>query len=225
MMLSRREKTLIVILIIMAIFYGYYLYLYNPLKVKIANLVQENQQLNAVAVLGQQYQPTSEAQLKRNEKMHLFERLNEQVPNLAYVPESISLLEAVAENNNVELLTVDYKDDVKLDNTNPDNKDSWKECDYLINVGGEYQNLLNFLHDIEKSKRIYNIEKATISVKQVLNIDNSIAPESSSNYDGNKLILTLAFKSYYDEITWEGVSNNLDNIKPYAGRNNPFITE
>ncbi|NLB88441.1 MAG: type 4a pilus biogenesis protein PilO [Syntrophomonadaceae bacterium] len=196
--LTKRELILLFALALLFLIYLFYTYLYTPLITNTEKILQENSELEAVTVLVTKLDE-EESKEVLDKKRQEFEELNKKVPEDVYLPETIKELEEMSKKNEVQLVKTQYYFDKENDKDKDEETISYKECLLEIDMVGAYSNLTKFVKALEKAERLYTID----SIK--MNLD-----QAGTN-TGQEIIMTLVFKCYYDNISWDDV-NGKDKI-------------
>lgn len=247
--LSRREKILLGILLILSLIYAYYNLAYKPGKIAREQLLQENRVLKSLTESGESAMvQTSNIEQDITGIAKLGNELMAAVPARARVPETIAFLKKTAFDTHVDLKAINYAAPNKNNSTdkqkNKEKLEKVRILDYNITVQGTYNNLLAFLLKMENTPRLYTISNCQMTAAAKKNDEKALSealqssleteqgappapfpsiPKGSAVYDGNNIKLNLKFSAYYDEETIPGLNAKEDEVPVAAGRINPFI--
>ena len=250
--LSRREKILVGLLLILSLVYAYYNLDFKPNKIASEQLLQENRVLKSLMERGENAKTrTTGIGQEKTRIAQLGNELLVAVPARAMVPETVAFLKRTAFDTRVELKSLNYTAPNKSNNNNTGSQKKKEESekvqalDYNITVQGGYNNLMAFLLRIEKAPRLYTISSCSMTANSKKNDDKAIsealqssmeaepgavepvpltsAPKGSEVYDGNNIKLDLKFSAYYDEEAIPGLTIKEDEVPAAAGRINPFL--
>lgn len=222
MRLSKREKVLLGILLVVGGFYVFYQFEYFPRQVTIDRLKEENTRLNReiVSFIAKEGGLTDINQ----EKRRLNDELDQMVIRLPRSPllaDIVAFLEQSARDSQVKLASVNYKESLPS-KTSLDAKDTnpVKPAQYVnfqLTASGDHAGLLSFLLKIENASRIYNINSGKISLlkrkqpEMAMRSSESesgalgrageatVAEQESLTYDRNNLVIVLDISAYYDQ--------------------------
>ncbi|MDD3268434.1 MAG: hypothetical protein PHX14_03865 [Syntrophomonadaceae bacterium] len=252
MMLSRREKILLTLLLILGLAISYNYLVYQPGQIARKHLIQENGVLISLIERG----TSAKAQnLDINqEKTRIVKAGNElmlQIPSSARVPETVAFLKRTARDTHVNLQSINYainKSKTGMNKNAKANKDILEKVqvlDYNITIQGGYNNLLAFLLKFENAPRLYTINNCRMianaqkfdeaAISEVLTsliedpeaapvpVPLPIMPKGSAIYDGNSIQLNLKFSAYYEEETIPGLNAGEEEVPAASGKINPFL--
>ena len=99
MQLSRREGVLAITFAVFLIIYCFYLYLYNPLIVKTADLIDENNELIMMSLIVDKAENRKDDD-NEDRQRQAFAKFNEKLPERLYLPETIKFIEELSKENN-----------------------------------------------------------------------------------------------------------------------------
>ncbi len=200
MQLTKREGLLLSAFGILLILYLFYVLAYKPLILKTQKLIDENKE---VIKMGYRVEAADKMMADNAESQkQAFAEFSEKVPEKAYLPETIDFLEKLSKDNKVELLMTQYilSEDLLISNI----KEECQECLFEIDLTGSYLNLTKFIRGIEDAPRLYNIESISMTVEEVVEINEEVGEETLV-YNPQVIVMKIIFKSYYDNIGWEGI--------------------
>lgn len=221
MRLTKREGILLSILGVFLIIYLFHTYIYSPLVVERQKLINENKELEAIALLVSNLGEGKSGKILE-EKMQEFERLNKKVPEDDYIPETIKEIEDMSKENRVKLLKTQYFLDEATNETEEGTR--YQECLFEIDVLGSYSNLTKFVRKLEKADRLYTISSIKMTLVQS-NEEDFATSEEIQNYTSNSLIMNLTFKSYYDNISWDDIKGANEIVYKNETPSNPFAVK
>ncbi|MEN6326259.1 MAG: hypothetical protein ABFD18_08645 [Syntrophomonas sp.] len=250
--LSRREKILVGLLLLLSLVYAYYNLAYKPGKIARAQLLQANRVLKSLIERGESAKvQNADIEQEKTGIAKLGNELMVAVPAQARIPETVAFLKKTAFDTHVDLKTINYADPNKNKNNSTNIQKNQKKIekvrilDYNITVQGAYNNLLAFLLKMENAPRLYTISNCQMTTTVKDNDEKTVGealqqssieaeqgaeplplssiPKGSAVNDGNNIKLNLKFSAYYDEETIPGLTTKDDEVPVAAGRINPFI--
>ncbi len=176
MSLTKRELTLLILLLALGITYVYYQYLYRAVEERISILMSENKNLEQNILIQeasyceQRDILSSSAVLREN-----YQQLLWRVPEKPCLPEIIDYLSTASVQNSVQITRFDYKyakDDEMRERTNGQVQlaPTSPETDYdllqlELEAEGEYDNLICFALQIENAPRLFQFSSMSIEPK------------------------------------------------------------
>ncbi len=180
MRLSKREKVLIGILVILGVGYVIDRFMLYPAatchKQLLASEAGLENQLQQLENLTAEYGTERQQELVETN----YRKVLAQIPPSPMVPSIMDFLQSSAADTGVEVVSVSYRDAASLE-TRPaqsnqtTSKTPGQQLDFQMEARGDYGNLVMFVQRIETAPRLYIITK----VKIVLPQDLSIAPAGS----------------------------------------------
>ncbi len=218
MRLTKREIMLLSVFGVCLVLYLFYAYLYQPLINSTEKLVNENNQLEAVSVLADKLDAGDSNKIS-DEKLAAFIKLNQKVPEQPYIPETIKQIEDMSKEHNLKLVRTEYDQGKAV--LPADEEVNYKECFFEIEVKGTYLNLTKLVRDLEKTDRLYDIERITMMAEATL-IEDLETANQEVGYSSHDILMTVVFKSYYDEIAWPNIKGVEEIIYLNEIRTNPF---
>lgn len=221
MRLTKREFILLSVLVLLLLIYLFYTYLYTPLMTNTQKIINENSELEAVAVLMSKLDEEDSKKVL-DKKRQEFEELNKKVPEDVYLPETIKEIEEMSKKNEVKLLKTQYYFDKDADET--DEKIGYKECLFEIDMVGSYSSLTKFVKELEKADRLYTIESIKMNLDQSSDADFTTEEEIQS-HTPNRIFMILIFKCYYDNISWDKIKGVDEIVYRNEIPSNPFAVK
>ncbi len=200
MQLTKREGLLLAAFGLLLILYLFYVQAYKPVTLKTQKLVKENQE---IIKMGYRAEKADKIMVDNAEsRKQAFVEFCEKVPEKAYLPETIDFLEKLSKYNKVELLMTQYilSEDLLINNI----EGECQECLFEIDLTGSYLNLTKFIGGIEAAPRLYNIESITMTMEEAIEINEELGEETLV-YNPQVISMKIIFKTYYDNIGWEGI--------------------
>lgn len=231
MNLSKREQTLLLILIILLSFYLFNILLYQPLRQDTVKLTAENLKLKTL--IENQQAEVERGQDWESERSKLeikYQQMMVKLPEKAYLPETISYLEKSAEGSAVILQNINYHALPSADQQ-PGSSNAAKPCDFTLSARGSYYNLLTLLSKIEEAPRLYVINGVELIAPEVsppivegVEIPASPQVESmpSTMLEGSNLVMRMQLTTYYDPASMSKITGMPEKIPPGEGKENPF---
>lgn len=218
MKLSKRELILLGALIILVNGYLINNIVFKPMIAKKAALIIENaelnQQLEKIQGKGSQYTDSE----KQAQYIAEYEELLAKIPAAPMLPEIIDFVEVIAQADNVEIRSIQYKENPSpAQSVKPapeSDRGEIKSLDFQLTAQGSYFNLLSFLAKLENAPRIYivNTSKFTLTKEEqaYLTVTSLPAEETVNSpptafapqygiFGGSNTILYLEISAYYVE--------------------------
>jgi len=218
--LSKREVALLVILILVGGGYLFNYFMFRPLYAQRNHLTTENASL--IRELEQLQQKMSQyADIEQNEKIVAeYGKMQAKIPPVPMIPSIIESLELSAQEENIKIQSIKYKEDANINklpgSQKMDSDPPLQTVNFQIIARGSYFNLLSFLFKIESAPRIYviNSSKITLGKKDkapaatedltvragdpVTEYRLDTAVSESETFDQSHTVLYLDFNAYYD---------------------------
>lgn len=167
MNISTREKVLLAILFYGLLGFAIYKFVYLPLDEQITITKQENIQLTKqVDVMEMEKEHKLKELEKRQEAIEEYEGLVKKVPGDPNFVEMVKFLQTVANDADVELASISYKEQKNSDNKkakNDEDKINIPELDFTISTTGGYYQLLTFLQSLEQSSRVITVSNCSLN--------------------------------------------------------------
>ncbi len=178
MKISRREKTLLLIVVYLLIIFGGYKFIIAPTKAKLAEVELANSQIDQLvqqSVQSGKQKGDSEAVISKELASYI--KLEEQLPQDKKLVELVDQIGNMASKNKVTLLSVAYTDSKEKTaaekvaeqadgSKNQASVAGASKMNLNLSASGSYYHLLGFLQDLEKSPRIIVVNSASMSVGQ-----------------------------------------------------------
>jgi len=223
--MSKREKTLLSILLIIVISYVYYHFLFAPIRSDISTISQENKDLKAsIKMVEQKLGEPGSANKESAQIKEDYKQLASRLPAQPCIPEVIVYLENIAVESGMSLVAVDYRREDNLGSSQGSGQpDGLMTATFDLMLQGDYDSLQGFITKLEKeSPRIYNIRRVNIMATSG-GATESYDPNSSSSYDASHLMVDMKMAAYYDNIFLSDGDNLPSKVAPGEGRANPFV--
>jgi len=218
--LSKREITLLVLLVVVSGFYLGYHFVFQPLYKNAGQLRDENVKLSTdLQTLEQRLNKQGDIGLEEQKIQSEYGKIEVKLPQSPMIPNTIDFMELIARETNVRLLSINYKENVPAKSGVDSKKDqpaSPTAANFKITASGSHFNLLSFLLKLENAPRIYTINGSKITLaKNNLKTDTAgqaedstetaaivkneeSAEKESQTYDQNKSLINIDFTAYYD---------------------------
>lgn len=221
MRLSRREKVLLALLIVLG---GLYLtdhYLFQPLLIYKRHLIEENNRLSME--LQQWEEKTNQYHSLQQQEPGIeadYQQMQAKVPSSPMISDIIVYLETSAREARVKLVSIQYRESAPSNYNSEESElanERAKPLNFQIVASGSHFNLLSFILKIENAPRIYIINSSKISLvrtasssygpavepssddtRTLNDLDTQAVPESLA-YDMDNSQLNLDFNAYYDD--------------------------
>lgn len=196
MNISKRERTLLLVLLYIFVTYGGYKYVYEPINVKTAAAQSENVSLNAQLIDARRSNLQKVKSVHNVDKsMDEYQKLLTKVPEDRNFYEMIALLTSAADSSGTKLAGISYKNETvaKTAGDKPgDNEKTGQNAKgttgpaetltYTLKVTGRYFQLLEFLAELDTSPRIITVESSDISLDQ----KKQSAPPAVATQEGDE---------------------------------------
>lgn len=219
MQLSKREGLLLITFVVFLIIYLFYGQIYKPLVFKTQNLMEANNELMAMGHMVEKAAYAMDDNI--DSQKQAFAKFNEKIPEQAYIPETIKFIEELASKHKLDLLMAQY---VLSEDTLRVNKvGECQESLFEIDLSGSYLNLTKFIGEIENASRLYNIESISMTMESVAETNEELMAETLV-YNPQAIVMKVFFKSYYDNISWEGIKGVEEILYSNETPVNPFAT-
>ncbi|MFA7077059.1 MAG: hypothetical protein WC147_01430 [Syntrophomonas sp.] len=221
MKLSKREAALLVILILVGGGYLINYFMFRPLYAQRNHLTAEKASLTRE--LEQLQQKMSQyADIEQNEKIVAeYGKMQAKIPSVPMIPTIIESLELSAQEENIKIQSIKYKEDANVNklpgSQKTDSDPPLQTVDFQIIARGSYFNLLSFILKIESAPRIYVINSSKISLGKADKVPAAAtenltvqeedptaeysfetAASESGSFDQSQTVLYLDFSAYYD---------------------------
>jgi len=232
--LSKREITLLVLLVVVSGFYLGYHFVFEPLYKHAAQLRDENVKLSTdLQTLEQRMNKKGDISLEEQKIQNEYAKMEAKLPQSPMIPNTIDFMELSAREANVKLLSINYKENVPA-KTGVDSKNnqpvSPTAANFKITASGSHYNLLSFLLKLENAPRIYTINGSKITLAKVSSEADTpgqevggagteaavetaealkaaeSAKKESQIYDQSKSVINIDFTAYYDSPSTTGQS-------------------
>ena len=147
-----------------------------------------------------------------------------EVPPLPMIPDTIDYLEAGAQENQVKLLSISYKEGVEvqgLANASPpvDIDQQVQQVKFRIAAHGSHFNLLSFMLSIENAPRLYIIQGMKLTLdKTEGTFTETVAQQSTAAVSPAANLLTESLVPESQHYTFDQAILELDFIAFYEGR-------
>jgi len=160
----------LLVLVLFALFYAWFLYLPSKIKVTSSEIIEKKQEFRSIEM---QISKLDNIKYACNEIDSKNEKIEKSIINYSDIYDFNYSLKKVADKNNLV----------------PDSKVTGKDIqyapgliylDYKIVVNGDFEELMNFLQDLEFFKYYNNIEKITLADKT--NLKNNEFNDVSLNF-------------------------------------------
>jgi type IV pilus assembly protein PilO len=216
--LSKRERFLVVLVIVAGLLFVYYQYFLTPLLAEVYEIREEVKQKEER--LGSLRDSDNEIKTL----LSGIEELKTKILELEYLspvnprrPEIVTQLEALSKAAGVKLLSVDFFMAALHGSGGGDAKEerSYIEIPVQVNISGNYDNIIHFLKQLENAKRLYSIKGFNLL--------------SAYAKNGEALDMSIDLHAY--ALLTEGINEQRPVIYDFMGgiygRDNPFapVTE
>jgi Tfp pilus assembly protein PilO len=192
MRLSKREFTLLIILIILGLGYVYNYQLLQPRLSNLNIIRAQNGQMSSIleGTAINDFTPGASPFSKQTYQEYLYK-----IPEQPYESEIIKALSRFADDNRVQMknIKIDFHSAVLA---NEALSDSMKAIPIEMELSGRYNDLLNFLSAVENGERLFILKLAVFQAKNPRYGIFSYPPTSGAN--GEEIDLKINLSAYYD---------------------------
>lgn len=221
MSLSKRESLFLGILALMGLMYLMLNFLIQPANMQLLQLQTENEQMvREVEDLEAEIDRSGSSE--KTESRETYQQMSAEVPRLPMIPDTIDYLEASAQETQVKLLSISYKEGAEIrdlaNTTQPaDFNLEAQPVKFRISAYGSHFNLLSLMLSIESAPRLFIIQgmkltldktegtstetvanQSTAAVSPPANVLAESPVPESQHYNSGQAILELDFMAFYE---------------------------
>lgn len=236
MKLSFREKALLISVVILALGYCFYTFLYSPIHTQKDAVADQNKKLKLqVEAFADKARQDAGIDREAQEKklMTGFQEQVIKVPGEMLLPEAVLYLQKSAKASGVTLTSLVLSPMAPTAvKTTGANLAAANEVKITLTAKGGYSGLRAFLLSIHKAPRLYRIDTAKMQSNYQ---KGSTQPEAAAPQPGaevaaavpiptikNEITMNVTMVTFYQEFNAPGFKDNQEKVQPGQGQDNPF---